>query len=449
MQKEEKIMAEASMLVRRGTMVAAALALCAAPFAHVAKAADGVERAMKYAPDGVVALIHVEVKAQVKDVLAGTVKALEPNAFPPDFIRAADSLAEKVEAMDIFLLAREGGPPMPVVLAYGTLTPADTREFLTAAPGPLSGLTLTKGENGRYALERKNRGVPVTVLFGGEAPELPAGIVMAGLAPMFTKEFLAGLGKGNHGDVASPLKDVDTSAPIWGAMVTDKLTRDPGAPRTIVGSMYLLGGGKSRVSFEFRDANWAQRFQEQNGEMRGVFGKAIAKSIASGVEGTVVTFSAKDASPLVPILAAYLAEARKATVSMLNLGRIGCAVNSYQESHKGQMPPDLLTLVRVKAITGQMLVSPISGREITWDANGLLPEGFESDYVYVKYSMPLSKIPRPESMIVAYEKAKDYRNEGTVALFLDWHVQLLSAEEFARRLKASRDLIASQQKETP
>jgi hypothetical protein len=153
--------------------------------ASASRPAGAVERAMKYAPEGSAAIVHVEVKALVKSVLDGVAKGLEPNALPADKVQAAAKFAEKVEAVDIFVTPGGLGMPMPLVVIHGTLTADDFNEMLKAVPNAPPGMSLKKGENGRYTFENKD--LPALVVFGGEAPELPAGVVVGGLAPMLTK----------------------------------------------------------------------------------------------------------------------------------------------------------------------------------------------------------------------------------------------------------------------
>ena len=102
---------------------------------------------------------------------------------------------------------------------------------------------------------------------------------------------------------------------------------------------------------------------------------------------------------------------------------------------------------KAQAIPAQMLVSPVTGRKISVDANGLPTGAFQSDYVMVKYPMSSLKIKNRDKRVLAYERPENYKKEGTNVLYADEHVEWVKMEEFEKQLKATQDWIASQGKE--
>jgi prepilin-type processing-associated H-X9-DG protein len=464
LQAEEITMSIRSRLVRW-----CAAALLAAGFVAVGSgcgkaqaskpAGVALERAMKYAPAGAAGLIHVEVKALVKDVLAGVVKGLEPNAIPAEVVQAANKVAEKTESVDVFLLGSGDGPrrtlaSMLLVVVHGALTPADVNEALKAIPNLPPGMTLKKGEKGRYSVE--NERTPILVLFGGEAPELPAGVVVGGLAPMLTSEFLAGLGKGKNDELAQLLKDVDTAAPIWAAVQMEKIVPAPDAPKTIAGAIYLLGGGKTKIALDFQDAEAAGKFEKET-KVAYENGKAILSALEVTREAGVVTIASKTTDPLVPKIAEGFAKARAASrqaVPMANLKSLGRCCMMYAATHGGFFPPDWVTMfkwvfysdpnARISERDAGLLVSPLSGKKAKVLESGEL--GFEPDYVCLKYTMLAEAITTPAEMVLAYERPENYKNEKTAVLYVDGHVEILRIDEFQKQLKATQDWIAEHEK---
>jgi hypothetical protein len=426
-------------------MFAAALVAVSAgaASAQAAKPAGAsLERAMKYAPDDAAGLIHVDVKALVKDVLAGIVKGMEPNAIPPELIQAIGKVGEKVEAVDVFLLSMGGeGPPMPLVVVHGTIAAEELTEAMKNLP--YLRLALKKGENGRYSFENKE--APISVLFGGEAPGLPAGVIVGGLTPMLTKEFLAGLGKGKNEELAKLLKDVDTTAPVWMAVMMSKIAPDPDAPKTIAGALYLLGGGKTRIAFDFPEAKAAADFEKEMRNAKGI-GKAILPAFDVTQDKTLVALTAKTNDSLVPTVAAALAEARRlarTASSKANLRSIGMAIALYMGSTTSdRAPEDFLALIADDQSPG-MFISPHSGKPVPKVEKGKVVGPFEPDYVYLKYPKLSSA---DAGLIVAYEKPEFYKNEGTNVLFVGLHVGWLDMKEFQALLKKSQEAIAAQEK---
>jgi hypothetical protein len=414
--------------------------------AHAAKPAGGIERAMRCAPDGAAGIIHVEVKALVKDVLAGITKGLEPNAIPQAVVQTINKVADKVDAVDVFLLPGGEGPPAPVVAVEGRITPEDINEVLKIIPGLPPDLVLRKKADSIYAMGPDE--APILLLVGGEATGLPAGVMVGGPGAVLTNEFLDGLGKGKNEPLVQLLKDVDTAAPIWLALQMDKLTPASDAPKTIAGGVYPLGGGKSTVAIAFRDANAADKFMAtfQRSPGRGVTTAQLVMSVLEPKrEGLVVTLSTKTTDSLIPTIVAELSEARrmaKRAASMANIASIGKGIGVYAFRNNDQAPADFLALIKGGEHPG-IFISPNSGKPIPKAEKGNVIGPFEPDYVYLKYP----DLARADAgLIVAYENPELNKNEGTAVLFVDLHVQWVEMAKFQALLKKSQDAIAAQEK---
>lgn len=111
------------------------------------------------------------------------------------------------------------------------------------------------------------------------------------------------------------------------------------------------------------------------------------------------------------IVAARLAALR--TEATWRVRNLCTAIIAYANSHKGEFPPDLQTLVKSRAITERALANPH------------LPDRTPG-YVYVKPSAPRDKVPA--DTVVLYENYQTWDDEGIVVGFADGHTQTVKAE---------------------
>lgn len=416
------------------------------------KPAD-LEAAMKHAPEKAVGLIHVEVKALAKDLLAALAKDKDANGiFSRNVLEVLGRLAGRIDAIDVFLMPGEEGGIAPLAVLRGNVGVADINEALKLLPAGGVPIALKKQGKGRYGLDQEDS--PVQFLVGGEMAELPAGVIVAGIEAMLTDEFVSGLGKGACEDLRKLLAIADTAAPVWLAVRVEKLTGDDDAPKTLVGGVYVLGGGRSKVLVDFKDANSADKFMKEltgaidKSEMLSDILKPVLEVRRSGI---IVTVSVKGNGSLVPTILGAMSKAGAATKkaqSASNLRQLGMGAMIYANDHDDVLAPDLQTIWKdsfsAKKHLAAVFVSPASGKEPKVDEKGNL--AFEPDYVYLKYTMATAKIAQPAAMILAYERPENYKNEATYALFVDGHVEFLKIDEFNKKLKATKDWLAAQEK---
>jgi hypothetical protein len=414
---------------------------------------SSLEGALKLAPEDVAAVIHVEVKSQMKEVLAGVRKGMEPNSAPQALFQALEGVAPKIDSADIFFVPATEGAPMPLVVLQGSVTPEDLNAALKATGLlPLS-MKLEKKADSIYTMGPEE--MPIMVLEGGAATGLPKGALVGGPASLLTNEFLPTMGKGKNEAIREMLKDVDTSAPIWMAAQMDRLGPVGDAPKAVTGALYLLGGGSSKLTFEFRDANSADLFAAGFQE-NAPLAKIVLGSLDMQKDGAKVRFVAKTKDTLVPMLASAavesMSQARRTAmraVSMANLRMIGQGAHILAAGNKEQFPADLRTIWK-EALGGKeeslrTFVSPVSGKRPKLNDKGEFD--FEPDYVYVRYAMTVGKIADSARMILAYERPENYKNEFTVVLYVDGHCAIVKMEEFNKQLKATQDWIAAQETE--
>jgi len=437
------------------TSAAAVLLIVSAVFAQTTRP-SAVERALKYAPEGTVGLVHYEVKSLAKDLSAQLLKRLEPNIPLEPLIRELIALAEKIDAIDMFLVSDKNGAMAPVVVIYGMIAEQDVNRVLQSFLGRRDDALLSKTGDGRYA----QKGSGLLLVIGGEASELPAGVAFVGQASTLTPAFLAGLGKGRNEDLVNRLKDVDTAAPAWLAVILDRAGPAGNLPKWTAGAWYLTGGGQSRQVLEFEDANAAQRCAAGIQDTSRYLGPILSE-LDIKAEGTSVVISAKTTGSLVPSIVSAvmqsLAESRRVAnraISAANLKMLSLGCMSYAAANKAQSPPDLITIARsllpsdpktkITEEAARALVSPATGKNPNILDSGEL--GFVPDYVYVFYPGPAVDVPRPQTKVMLYERPENYKNEGTLVAYVDGHVAWVKMDEFTKQLKASQDWIAAHEK---
>jgi hypothetical protein len=203
-------------------------------------------------PSSAIGVVHIDVAKTRDGIIAAAEKDKE--TFGP-FLSYLEVL-KKIDSADIYLIP-SGSKPMPLVAIRGTLGPDDITAIL--AKTEMKDAKLVKGENGRYTLE----GMPVVMIVGNEADDVPAGVVLGGVAPMLMPEFIAALGKKKNTAVEAIIAKADTSAQIWAGIAMPEKEQTQGAPKEIYGSANITGPNPLNVSFLFGDeANAAKTMKK-------------------------------------------------------------------------------------------------------------------------------------------------------------------------------------------
>ncbi|HUT58489.1 MAG TPA: hypothetical protein VNA25_11650 [Phycisphaerae bacterium] len=403
-----------------------------------------VREVMQYAPPQADGLAHVDVGAVLKEAFAELRKHADlMQDIPPGALDAVEKLAQKVDAVDIFMIFSPKGPPIPLAVIHGKLGAEDINAMLGAITD--GGLALKPMEEPKGFHELRVRGPDLHLAVGGEADGLPAGVCLLGLGPMLNTRALANLGKTPNRALMELLKEVDTSAPVWFALDLKKVAYEE-APRAVSGAICPLGKGRSKVSTVFKDAKQAEAFAKQWTE--GGLLSALTAVADLRRDGATVTIVGKSDRPLLNALARATAEARakaKRALSMANLRRIGMGLLAYAADRKGCLPPDLLSLKRY-GVSADMLVSPVSGKKVKLDKDGNPVGGFEPEYVYLMAGVNVEQVTEPAGAILAYEKPENYDKKGTSVLYVDCHVEWVKMEQFKSQLKATTDWLAKQEK---
>ncbi|MDP6635359.1 MAG: hypothetical protein QGG42_10700 [Phycisphaerae bacterium] len=228
-------------------------------------------------PSSAVGVVHINV-AKARDAITAAAEK-DKEMFGP--FLAYIELLKKIDSVDMFLVP-SGREPMPMFAIRGGIGVDDVEGII--AQTPLKGAKLVKGENGRYTIE----GAPLMMIIGDEADDVPAGVVLAGLAPMLTPEFIASLGKEKNSVIEAMLSKVDTSAQIWGGVMMPKEEQKHGAPEQMFGSANITGPEPLNISLLFTDKTHAADTMKEFNEEAPPFIKEV---IALKQDGATVNVS--------------------------------------------------------------------------------------------------------------------------------------------------------------
>jgi hypothetical protein len=217
------------------------------PVKGPAKGAGGGVKTVSFMPGSALGMFRIDVagvRPGLKAAIEKNKKMLKDASAPVAPIMAA---LEKIESVDVYLMPG-GSMPMPLIAIRGSLGPDDLTPLLSVMMGP--DVKLTKGSNGRYSLEKS---LPVMMILGDEADDVPAGVVLGGIGPMLTPEFIASLGKTPNPTAVSMAAKIDTKAQIWGWMTPPAKEREKGEPSAAYGSINITGPNPLNASIVFVD----------------------------------------------------------------------------------------------------------------------------------------------------------------------------------------------------
>lgn len=408
----------------------AAIVLLAASLAAAAGQDEALQRTLKYAPAGMVGLIHVDPRSAVKELLAEV--SMKKDVLPADQAKAASRALESLLALDVYMVAvtdanSKKSSVVPVLGLFGKLSPDDVGAAMALLP-EMSPTKWVKAGNGRYTMGEKG---PLQLVVGGEAPELPAGVSLLGVGAMLDKDFFAQLGHKPTEALAGLLASVDAAADVWLAVDLNSDT-SADAPKTVAGSMFVGRKGLSKITIEFKDPNWAAGFCKDLQQATKSVAIAVMGSLSEvHQQGAVVTIEAKSTDPLAGPIASAIVEAKDKAARLAsgrNLKAIGQAIAMY-EIDKVKLPPDLASL-SPRYLDAAALASPVAAGKFKLDDKPAKPP---ADYVYIRLpSMPVGA--QAAEIILAYEKLDTYDGEGTFVLQADLRVRWVEAKEFDKLL---------------
>ncbi|MGD0389255.1 MAG: DUF3352 domain-containing protein [Tepidisphaeraceae bacterium] len=111
-----------------------------------------------------------------------------------------------------------------------------------------------------------------------------------------------------------------------------------------------------------------------------------------------------------------------------NMRQIGQWIVIYADTHQGNYPPDLGTLVKTGPLTAMVFVCPSANTrppgQMTVDQSADWINT-NSDYIYIGANLKTGADP---SIVVCYEKDDDHGGDGMNLLFADGHVEFMQLE---------------------
>jgi len=113
-----------------------------------------------------------------------------------------------------------------------------------------------------------------------------------------------------------------------------------------------------------------------------------------------------------------------------NMQVIGQTMMLYEQNHRGELPPDLATLMSQTHMAGEMLVCPGTEAPTTQQAMA-----GKVDYIYIGRGLNRARID--SKTVVVYEPLSNHNGEGMNVLRADGSVEFLDPTEGAKALGAT------------
>jgi len=363
---------------------------------------------MALAPPNAFGIIHVVTKPVADSVLAELRKqGADLGDAPVDEIQKT---AAKAGVMDVFLVPAQSMIPVDAVaIVRSAISPADFAELMKTAgdkPKELKNLG-----NGRYCPAKKEDG-PV-MIYGAEASDVPAGVLLFGNRTLLTDEFIKTLGTGKNEKLRAVVKGVRASAPVWLAASLESLPLPlPVKVKSVSGWFDVAGGGDGRVSITFGDEDGAKKV---HGQLSGSLDEDVAEFVAMELKGSVVTIAPKGGD-LIARLASEMIESQrraKEVRRMSELKQVGVGIHMYGTEHDDAAPPDIAALD--KYLSKPTLARFTSGK-----------------FVYRK---PAGKLDSLAADAVLAHEALDGATGEVAVLFADGSVKAMSVADLRKLLK--------------
>lgn len=391
------------------------------------------EKVLKAAPKGTVSVVHAEAGA-IGALIGRIEQEMKAQGVQEEelsrILSAIQGIAGKSRSADLYLvLTEKRRSPLPLLIVY---TDSSAEEFSDRILGMVpASEKMSKNAEGKFVLIKANNRPEMAVADSRSFPQLGGGVAMGPPDLAQLEAMLASLNSGAGQELRNLMGTVDAEADVWGLMTWPE--KSGGAPRSIVGSLYLSDKRASCANLIFRDADGAKDFEE---DMTGSRSPIPKGAIQIDRRGTDVTVSGTLNDTLVSNLVEMLGGARLRAMrarSASNLHQISMALRLYKMDNKA-MPEGLDLLVKGKYIPASVLVSPASGRTMKVDDKGMPLE--KSDYVY------LGVDPDKEnetSLLQAYEPAELNKGKGGNALRLDGSVVWMDAPALDAAVQKTRN----------
>lgn len=246
---------------------------------------DKGKKALRYAPADAIAVVHLEV-ADAWNVVEPFVKDA-PEGTAQEWAEVRRGIGQ-CESVDVFVGMPNGKDPAGAMMVLKGDVDAD---FIRKSKGR----PVATG-NGRYDLTPRTPAslgsVTYRYIIGGEASDVPAGVILIGPRDYLTDARVAGLGKNVPPGLRKAVSAVQTGAPLWAAADG---TKAPGSDfRYLVASVYFKEGKASVAQIDCRTTQQAHELSRTDipEEIEAILGRVSVQR-----SGTTVTYRVPSVRP--------------------------------------------------------------------------------------------------------------------------------------------------------
>ncbi len=313
--------------------------------------------ALEFAPPNAFGIIHISPDRLMNPIIAEMKKQeVELDDIPVDLI---EKLGGRVSSIDIYLVPASGFIPVGAVgVVRGQITPAELVQLGEASGDLEADVELKNLGNGRYTMPEEDafdeddfefegdfefeNGSEPLLIYGEEADDVPAGVMLFGTRDLLTDEYVRNLGTGDHAQLRAAMEDVRGAAGLW-IVVSAEAVALPIPVKSASGWLDLSGDGDGLLTITFNDAESAGQMM-QAVEYEDI--KAVDEHISIERAANVVTIKPKEGD-LVARLVSEMVSAREEAQQMQRLSQLrqlGMGFRMYAMAHEDALPPDLAAL---------------------------------------------------------------------------------------------------------
>ncbi len=385
--------------------------------------------ALEFAPPNAFGIIHISPDRLMSPIIAEMKKqGAELDDVPLDLI---EELGGRVSSIEIFLVPASGFIPVGAVgVVRGQITPAELVQLGEASGEMHEDVELTNLGNGRYTMpeeegfddddfefegdfEFENGSEPL-LIYGEEADDVPAGVMLFGTQDLLTDEYVRNLGTGDHAQLRAAMEDVRGAAGLW-IVVSAEAVALPIPVKSASGWLDLSGDGDGLLTITFNDAESAGEMI-QAVEYEDI--EAVDEHISIERTANVVTIKPKGGDLAAQIVSEMISAQEKAR-QMHRLQRfhyMGHGFRTYANMHDDALPPDLAALA-----------------ELIWDTD--LSEQLEQDTHNLVYRKPGERLGQLDPDTVLVHESLEDSPDTVGVLFAGGEARMMPAAELRELLQ--------------
>lgn len=371
---------------------------------------DADQQVYPYSPPDAAGVVHIDGARsrpllEIVPLLPPQLAALLPISRAPD----------RVKACQFYML--KGEDRFSVLVASGSMSSESQfrHEFFAHKPNSRSDRTSRRGWY--HANSPLVPGEKTQIVFGRYTSDVPKEVVVAGPNSVISPEYIEKREKGKLGHLDKLLKQVDSSAAVWGVADLSKSQLEADSPRYMLFQFHLDGKNTSSMVLGYRRKELAAAV------VQAIQASPYADLFQVKLDGAEVillaTLNAKTLDEIKPKLRAARRESLK-PLAAARLQNIGRAILFFQAQFDDR-PTDTDTLLDITRLDRQDLTSPATDIRRDKDGEPIAPP--------VNIAYAYTPLNAPAETIMAAESPAIYADDGAHVLTSDFTVRWMDKKD--------------------